>query len=67
MLVRSIRSLLSSYSTSAVGASDVGASGANIVNGQADATRVLRDFGALLEGVVDAADAVFLGCEQEAA
>ena len=44
----------------AVGAADVGSCGADVVNGQADATRILRDFGALLEGVIDAADAVLL-------
>mmetsp|Transcript_85769 Transcript_85769/g.191778 ORF Transcript_85769/g.191778 Transcript_85769/m.191778 type:complete len:753 (-) Transcript_85769:7-2265(-) len=50
----------------AVGAADVGALRANVGDGHADAARRLRDEGALLEGVVDALDAVALHGEQEA-
>ena len=51
----------------AVGSFDVGSCGADVVDGQADASSVLRNFRALLQGVVDAGDAVLLHGEQEAA
>ena len=50
-----------------VRATDVGSGGADVVDGEADAAGVLRNLGALLERVVDAADAVLLHGQQEAA
>ncbi len=51
----------------AVGALDVRALGAQVVHAEADAAGALADLGALLQGVVDAADAVVLQLQQEAA
>ena len=51
----------------AIGAADVRARGADVVDREADAAGALGDDGALLEGVVDALDAVVLHAEQEAA
>mmetsp|Transcript_989 Transcript_989/g.1567 ORF Transcript_989/g.1567 Transcript_989/m.1567 type:complete len:407 (+) Transcript_989:1659-2879(+) len=50
----------------AVGATDVAASGANVVNGQPNATCTLGDSGTLLEGVIDAFNGVVLHTQQEA-
>src|SRR5690606_12452352 len=51
----------------AVGALDVAALGAEVVHAEADAAGALADLRALLQGVVDAADAVLLQLEEEAA
>ena len=51
----------------AVRATDVGTGGSDVVDGEADAAGVLGNLGALLQRIVDAADAVLLHGEQEAA
>src|SRR5258708_24330525 len=50
----------------AVGASDIGAGGADIMNREPDAACALGDLGCLFEGIVDSVDAVILHGEQEA-
>ena len=50
-----------------VRAADVGTGGPDVVDGEADAAGVLGNLGALLQRVVDAANAVFLHGEEEAA
>ena len=49
-----------------VGAADVRPRRTDVVNAQSNATGTLADFGTLLQGVVDAVDAVVLHLEQEA-
>ncbi len=50
----------------AIGAPDVASDGTNVVDGKPDAPSGLGDAGALLQGVIDALDAVILHANEEA-